>query len=678
MILKKIKKRTAFALFALLLTSVVFSDEIDIKANTLDYDDENRFVVARGSVTITWEKNVLYAEEVKYDITKEFIVANGRAALVSENNVLSGKNIVYDLKTKKGEISETSGFFTPWYFHAGKVESRGAVEQKPASEARSEITGGQFTTCDLSTPHYFIRSNRAVIIPGKRILIYNPILFVRNIPVFYFPVFTQGLGPHRDDIEVLPGYNSEDGFTLKTIYTHPFTSFSHIRLYIDYYARRGIGKGAEYDYSLPGKLKGTFYGYQIKENITGHERWTMRTAYWQKLNPLWTGQAEANFLSDTTFNNSYFQENWRRVDQELRSNLSFTRQSSKNNLRFTTERTDIYNPSSGLFEPNVITLPRVEYTRFPFKNPLGLPVFANMSLALQNQYTRSQDFYLLSGSMDSSINRDYRLMRNLTLVPRLGFSESWQNRTSSTDPGALFTTRYYSDLNLRYRPSFWMDWDTRYGYRLRSTVNRFSQETEASDYGIERNDISFQNSIFTSRVIVRNSTSYDFRIARNESIADWRQKLGPLVNELIWTPSFYASVYLREESSLYPDYLRSVQSVIGLGAPEKNYANIGIFYLTSRPEQVDFNVGFGFWPTKKWRIDYIVRGSSLENFNSFLFNDHELKLYRDLHCWETKLTYRRRGVYEEIYFQIDLKTTLGRRQKQRLINQEKEFYPWRQ
>jgi len=664
----RLARRCLLLLFILIPPCYVIADEIVITADSVFYSDTEKYAIAQGSVTITWKDNVLTADEVHYNVEKEAIDARGNVTVTNGSGLLRGEHVIYDMKAESGELSEAGGFAEPWHFEAEEISG---------SREKQVIKNARFTNCPLATPHYFIRTNRAVIQPNKRIVIYNPVFYVGAIPVLYLPVFTQGLGPHRDDFEVKPGYNNDDGLILKSIYTHPFSEYSRIRLLLDFFSLRGWGKGLEYDYYDPSKIKGTIYGYNILEKTTGRERWTVNAAYWQRWSPAWTSQAEINFLSDTNFNNLYFTDNWQRSQQQLRSNLSFTRQTSIDTLRILTERTDVYNSLVNAFEISTITLPRIDYSIYPVRNVFGTPFYANMALSLQNQFNGGGSTNFISGALDTSINKDFRLARTITVVPRLGISENWQDKASVSIPEPILVTRYYSNINLRLRPSMWMDWDVYYNYRLRSLPNSLFVEETAADFGVENNDASIQNSITTARVVVRNSTSYSFRTIRNETISDWRQSLGPLVNELIWTPSFFINAYLREESNLFTGGLNSIQSITSWGEPERQYLNMGVFYQSARPDQLDYTAGIGFWPTKKLRIDYNTRLASSAGLNEFRFSDHELKLYRDLHCWEFKMIYRKRLTSEEVYLQIGLKTAVNTARNKLYRKQESEFYPWR-
>lgn len=664
--------RSLLAVVALVVVSCSLARgaEVEIKGNYLEYDEANKFIIATGSVTVSWQNKVLNAREIRFWVEKKYMAAEGNVSITEDKNVVFGDKMTYDYKSGEGTVDKVAGYSDPWLFYARSAQRSG--------DQNYNVDRVLLTTCDLPNPHYSVRAKRAKVVLGKRLTVYNPVFYLRNVPLFYSPIYTHSLGPRHDSIEIQPGYNNEDGFIVRATYGYPLTRNTYGKLYLDYFSKRGWGKGAEYDYRIGDKMKGTLYGYQIREDTTQNERWTLRGSHWQRINPLWTAQAEAEFLSDTSFNNLYFQENWQRINQRIHSFVAFTRQTSKSNTRIVSERFDSYNPATGGFEAESITLPRIDYTHYPVRSRLFLPIYANFTASVQNQYARANGYYLQTAGFDSNITGDYRITRDLTLKPRLGLKENWQDKTSQFDLTDIFVTRYYWDINARYRFTRWMDWDAGYNYLLRSQKNSLLPDLDATDFGEETNQIYFVNSMYFRRnVVVRNSTGYNLHVNRFEIVDDWRSKFNPLVNELTWTPPKGFYIYLRQENVVYPYSFKSLQADSRWGKSENKYLNFGVFYQSARPDQLDFNTGIGFWPTKKWKIDYTIRASALNNFDQLTSNDQEIKIYRDLHCWEFKLTYRRRQNIDEVYFLLDLKSAARNRQVLYNRNQEKEFYPWR-
>ncbi|MFC1501736.1 LPS-assembly protein LptD, partial [Elusimicrobiota bacterium] len=637
---KNHKKAIILAIFLLTTCATkAFSEDIDMKADYMEYDEVSKYMVAEGSVTINWKGNTLKAGKIKLDNKSKNIYAEKNICLEDKSNLIYGDKMDYDYDSEVGTVYNAHGVLDTWNFSAKKM--------KKVGEKKYKMRGINMTSCDHDRGHYNIRATGAGVKVGRRIVTYNPVFFFRGVPFFYFPIYLHAMGPHKDSLEIEPGYNNEDGFIAKVIWGYPLSRVSYGKLYLDYYGRRGMGTGARYLYNEPNKVSADIYGYTIEDKKALTERYTFMVSYWQRLNPLWTAQAQADFVSDSSFSNDYFQDSWNNSNQRIHSFLSFTRQTSRNNIRVLTERYDQYQPLLGDFDPTSITIPRIEYLMYPKK---GKSFYTNMSWSLQNQYLSSNDYYAVSGNVDYNITTNYRLNRKLTLKPKIGVRESWQDRTSKWDLTDLFVTRYYSDLNFRYRFLRWIDWDWGHSYQVRTKENALYPDYDANDYGTETNALSFANAMYIRRVTIRNSIGYSLKTDRNEVVNDWREKFTPLVNEFTWAPPASYYLYVREENDIYPFNLNSAQAYINIGRIEKKYLNFGVFYYSGRPDDLDFSTGFGFWPTRKWRLDYTVRMTSLEKLRSMRINDEEIKLFRNIHCWEFRIKYRRRLDNEQIYF----------------------------
>ena len=252
-------------------------------------------------------------------------------------------------------------------------------------------------------------------------------------------------------------------------------------------------------------------------------------------------------------------------------------------------------------------------------------------------------------------------------------NETWQDRDSVGNFTDIFVTRYYTNTNLRYRVAKMIDWDFLYGYKIRSEQNQLGQDVQAPDYGIESDQVTYTNSMYLGRTTIRNSINYNFAMTRGEVLDDWRQKFSPLSNQLTWAPPKNYYVYISESNSVYPIWsVQSAQGYINWGRIESRYLNFGIFYNAANPDNLDFVTGFGFWPNKKWRLDYSIRTTSVDRFSSYILNDEEIKLFRNIHCWEFKISYKRRVNSDEIYFNIGLNSTTFNGAKK----PQKEFNPW--
>jgi LPS-assembly protein len=234
-----------------------------------------------------------------------------------------------------------------------------------------------------------------------------------------------------------------------------------------------------------------------------------------------------------------------------------------------------------------------------------------------------------------------------------------------------------------------MDWNINYSATARAAQNSILIDNKANDYGIESNYASFTNYMYVGdRTTVRNFLSYNFVNNRTVPLKS-SERLSPLSTEIIYTPKYYITVYLKQGQLLNPFRFQSAQLDVKIGELEKAYFNFGAFYqyydektnpsMSYRSKEIDNTLGFGFWLTPKWRLDYTLRLTSRTDKLYTRMNDHEFKIYRDLHCYNLGLTWRIRGIYHEVFFKFDLKTNMpfNRANQDKQNAQEAVFYPWR-
>jgi hypothetical protein len=646
--------------------------EVTITANYLEYQEEDRYLIARGSVVVSWEGKTLKADTVEMDAGKNYMVARGSASLDEAGSVLLVEAITYDLKKKIGDISKVHGSAAEWFFSA--------MEARKINDKRFDVYHPRFTSCNLQRPHYTIKATSAKIRPNKNILLYNPVLYFRKVPVIYFPVLPIGLGPHKHDIKVEPGYNSTDGLTLKAIWGYPLTDKVYVKVLYDYYSIRGNGIGGQLDYNTP-SMRGTLYTYRVKDEITATERYTLTGSHYQSINSTWTAQGVINYQSDSNFNNAYVTDNWNRVAQKIDSSISLTRQVKASNFRIGTSRTDTFDPVKNSFVPTSIVLPGFSYTRFPVALT-KLSIYQSDVLSAANSYDPASGLYSWSGAYNYNLSKSIRVNRNLSLNPQIGFTESWYERESAEKYNSLYRTVSFLSVTARHRPMSWVDIDYAYRYSLRSKYNSIDVDSSANDYGVADNSLSLLNSMYiTRRTTMRNSFSYGLQDFRASSYTDWWNRFSPLINELTWMPTFNFNIYLKETNSIHPMVMQSVQTLFSYSEFNKYYLNTGFFFQAATPGQFDINAGVGLTIPNNMVVDYSLNATEYYDVNQFTPVSQQFKITKELHCWLIALRYRvwdiAGKISDEVYLQIQLNPIKNKKASDARLEKEREFYPWR-
>ncbi|MBO7611239.1 MAG: LPS-assembly protein LptD [Elusimicrobia bacterium] len=672
-------KKTIFLLSILCLSFIFTSKafcayEVTIKADSLTYQQDDEIITAEGNVELEWTDKIIKADNIEMRIRDQHLKAEGNVEISEEKSLLMSDKIEYDMAKEQGDLENTFGTSSSIFFKAEKMVK--------LSSDTYEIENVKLSNCDLDNPHHYAFAKKGVYIVDKRITIYKATYYVGKVPVFYFPKYTRNLASSdsKFSYEIEPGYTNDGGLSAKAKLKYKFTDKLNSALLLDYLGTRGEGVGLETNYYDKDNLKATLYAYGTQDRKEDSQRWMIKPSYWQKINDLWLIQSHAEFVSDSYFNNRYSLDDWDRVLNKRRSYVSITRQSKKSNLRVMSELYQIYNPITDKIQNgSYLILPQVYYSLYPTKT---LGAYSSFTFNLENKTnyemeysSNTYDYRRISATADYNITKDYKVSKRMTVKPTLGVNGTFYDSINPEDDDKNLTTRYYGSFNTRYRPTWWMDWNLSYNARLRSDINRLNIDTDAEDKGVEQNAILFNNYIYTnSNLTVRNTTGYDLRDLENLGYIDWY----PFITEITYVPSSKVTIFLKQTQDLHPFKFNSLQFDSMFGKLERFYFKFSAFYYQTRPEEVDLVSGIGFWLNSKWRLDYLIRITSHYTENKWSKRDQELKVYRDLHCFNLGASFRLREEYFEFYLKFEMKSnvpTLTKKDGTKEIDQE--FYPWR-
>lgn len=679
-----------FFILKIFLSYIYSADNkiINIEADKLEYEPAQNKILATGNVLISSGIMNIKTDNIKFNLEQQTIITTSPVEIIDNNLNLKTNGLNYNLNTSSGFFYKCSGFFKPWYFFSGKMK-------KEKNIYFCEET--KITSCDLSKPHYFMYTNNSKLVPGEKIDLKNSLLTVHGIPVFFVPYYRVYFKEKKDVWYIYPGYDSVNGFTAKIIYGFPLTENMYTKLYFDNYTLQGIGYGFEQNYILRDKTdsetaKGTFYTYYIREEKTQQEKWNLRYLGWNKLSKSWNLQTQIDFLSDASFNNLYYKDNWYWLKSSLNSNIAFTKQTSKTLLRISGSRIDTYDQQQNKYLLDTFSAPNIEFTLYPVKpkySPVYFGLNSNIGQFYYRTYSNIPDFTYINSSNNLYFYRTIKLANSVSITPKVGLLESWQDKTpfSSTQ---VYLTNYYSETNLRTQLGNSNSLDFNYLFKNRMIKNSFQElDYQSDDYGIEKNQLNLSFFSFPyNNIFLKITSGYDFRRFRTETEYNWLTKFSPVITELNLNIN-KLGIYVREEHLIYikeqqtskNNLLDKIQLDSTLGDINNNYITLGISYNRSFPQIYNFRNAVGVWFGKKWYFKYetLFNVDNTENKTSFLFQQQKLNIYRDLHCWIMSVSYLKREKIEnlkrqeieEFFFNIALKISVE--SKPQLFDKQKIF-----
>jgi LPS-assembly protein len=691
MIVKSIFKKIIITIFIvfLLVPFVFASNEVGISADELEYDELGERVVAQGHVVLDWQDKKIFADHVEFLINKKSMTASGNVTIEENGDTIHSESIVYNYDDETGEIKETFSSSSNLLFMRSKSMDR-------IGKDTFKLKHVTFSTCDLDKPHTYFKSTRGKLVLNKRITIYNAIFYIGKIPVFYLPFITKSLKGgwgfgSRFKLTVVPGYNDTEGFTLKTTVSCALSENSIAKVTYDHLGRRGAGYGGEFNYVTNGGIL-NIYTYTTKDLIDKRERWVFRPNYFQSLNNNWKLQLKGEFVSDNEFNNTYDQSNWNRTEEKLRSYAALTRQGLKTDLQLNIEYNASWDKTKSKYGTDSIKLPNLTWGYRKRELVWGIMHGSSFEYSdIYNSYKNpdekeSRKFYKNTAKIGYNLSKPFKAGRRFTLTPGLDISESWYDRNNKNKLENSCFTFYGGTFNTRFRLTSWIYLNAR--YRIEARTKRYSVgiDTDDQDYGINTNNINLSDDIFVGdRITIRNSITYDLKRYRNRKMTP-KDQWTPLSTELTWAPKYYITVFIVERQRLDTFKFNSLNIDVSVGDHStkiKPYFNFGIFYEVQMKDRIKNNIGFGVWLNPKWRLEYIMRSTIAMNVMYSISNDYELKLYRDSHCYNLAIVFRRRSVNDRSCFlKIDMKTNMPFSKRSNNLgyddNPSEIFYPWRE
>jgi LPS-assembly protein len=299
-------------------------------------EGETRFeggvAVAEDNVQIHYGDASIYADYAEYNPDTRDVFLDGNVRIYTPEGAFVGQRAVYNLETKQTRALEFGGEFFPLRFRATSLRAPSMREFR--------VAGATLTTDDSSEPDFYVRARTMRIYPDDRVIFVNSTVFVKDVPVLWFPYLYSNLS--TTGFTFLPGYDSQWGAYLLTSYAFPIGSGNDLigKVRVDYRTERGFALGFDADIAFgpDDRNTGTFEAYHAWDqdpsqgptgerppSITPEEN-RYRVAYKQTLflaDDLFA-KADINVLSDRFVLEDFF-PNVFRLDPEPDNYISLTK-----------------------------------------------------------------------------------------------------------------------------------------------------------------------------------------------------------------------------------------------------------------------------------------------------------------------------------------------------------------
>lgn len=434
----------------------VFTEATD----SLIYSLDGKKVFLFGNASVKYQNIELKADYIEFDMETKEVYAIGRA---DSSGKVIGKPVfkegsqefrmekmAYNFDTKRAKITDVITEEAGGFLHGHSTKM---MEDKTVN-----ISGGKFTTCDLDHPHFFIKINKAKVIPGDRMIMGPAYLVIGDVP---FPVglpfgfFPSSRG--RASGILIPEYGEEDR---RGFYIRRGGFYWGISDYVDLTLLGGIYSGGSWTlnarsgYKKRYKYSGNF-SIDFSKNVFGEkgfDDYRSDQSYWlnwnhsqdPKASPNSTFQARVNMGSPS--HNRY---NPQSVDNflanQISSGISYTKVWVGTPFTMSAALSHSQNNADSTISLN---LPKVSFNMsriYPFKRKSAIgqarwyeKVGLTYSAELDNSLSTKFDNLLTIQSLKKMKNgiqhriplsTSFTLLKYVSLSPSVNYSENWYLRT---------------------------------------------------------------------------------------------------------------------------------------------------------------------------------------------------------------------------------------------------------
>lgn len=363
---------------------------ITIVRGEINYNWQDKIVEIesgeRGDPSVFFGDIAITAKSIRFNEQTGIVDASGDVRLWDGGIILQGDTMTYNLADETGALTNLKrAELTPnIYFTGERLEIR-QVAAKTPKDATEPVTNKEYllfngtaTTNDLPYPFYYLEFSKTRIIPNVRFWVNDVVFYSNSIPLMYAPLMTKTLRDHVVTFYFNADYDSDLGFSLSPrLQIKPGDEWS-VDFYGDYFTKAGIGKGAKFQFDVPGDYgpKGMLYGYHIEQEAPdndflndGDDRYNFALEYMQDLPYDMRLSAKGHKISDSEYRWDYRRpEEVKMIDVESLqhdtvSSLSLSKWWDDQSLRVTAaSRLDSFY-YSGL--PFVEREPQVHFEQYP-------------------------------------------------------------------------------------------------------------------------------------------------------------------------------------------------------------------------------------------------------------------------------------------------------------------------
>ena len=280
---------------------------VQVKGNTLTYEQQGNVATATGDVVVTKGETKLSADTVTVNRDTNEMTARGNVTLQDERGNIKADAMRIEMENETGDI--TNGTIT---LPRQQYVLTGKSLQKSYGQTY-HIEDGKFTTCqcdNFAQADWSIGGKTIDVDLRGRGTVRHGVFRVRNIPLLYVPYGTVPITSDRKSGFMFPnyGFSSKRGFVWQQPFYWAINKSYDATVTTDLETSARVGVWGEFRYAPNERTEGVFSASYFNEQIRGPatttspiNRWSITGVHRQLLPNDWRLYSDLFFVSDDDF-----------------------------------------------------------------------------------------------------------------------------------------------------------------------------------------------------------------------------------------------------------------------------------------------------------------------------------------------------------------------------------------
>lgn len=393
------------------------SEEIRIIARS--WEKKGDLIHASGNVEVHYKNITLLADGVEVDVETKDVFAWGNVTIRSPEEVVSCEEMRLNLESSQGHLENVYGLVQPTFSYRAESIERKSPDLYNFKKAR-------ITTCTQPVPRWLFSCSGANFKKDDYVEMWNAVLKVKKVPVFYLPYFRYPLDKDRATGFLMPqgGHSGVKGAFYSQGFYWAMRRNMDATFNLDYFRDRGLGGGLEYRYLFSESTGGLLNLYYFRFNQRAPAD-SPEDAYIVRFKHNQTLPGRFDLVADVDYQSSYdflreFDNNFRRaVVSNRRSQIYISKAWSYYNFNMRVSRFETYYAQSdnSIIRKNT---PQIGFssTKMKIVSPFYFSfssLFDNWEYGWQSDYDRERQRHSQSLAFNPTITLPFNSIPWLTL-----------------------------------------------------------------------------------------------------------------------------------------------------------------------------------------------------------------------------------------------------------------------